>query len=50
MAHKSRVFGDLLDFVSTSRSRPAVTLAALSFAICHFVVLKTEPAFHRRNG
>jgi hypothetical protein len=44
MAHKSRVFGDLLDFVSTSRSRSAVTLAALSFAVCHFVVLGTEPA------
>ena len=44
MAHRSRVFGDLLDFVSTSRSRSAVTLAALSFAICHFVVLGTGPA------
>ena len=45
MAHKSRVFGDLLDFVSSSRSRSAVTLAALAFAICHCVVLGTEPAF-----
>jgi hypothetical protein len=44
MAHKSHVFGDLLDIVSTSRSKSAVTLAALSFAICHFVVLGTGPA------
>jgi hypothetical protein len=41
MALKSRVFDDLLHFASTSRSRSAVTLAAVSFAICHLVVMGT---------
>jgi hypothetical protein len=44
MALKSRVFDDLLHFASTSRSRSAVTLAAVSFAICHLFVLGTSPA------
>jgi hypothetical protein len=41
MALKSRVFDDLLDFASTSRSKSAVTLAAVSFAICQLVVMGT---------
>jgi hypothetical protein len=39
MALKSRVFDDLLHFASASRSKSAVTLAAVSFAICHLVVM-----------
>jgi TctA family transporter len=41
MAHKSRVFDDLLHFASASRSKSAVTLAAVSFAICHLIVVGT---------
>ena len=41
MALKSRVFDDLLHFASASRSKTAVTLAAVSFAICHLVVMGT---------
>ena len=41
MALKSRVFDELLHFASTSRSRSAVTLAAVSFAVCHLVVVGT---------
>jgi hypothetical protein len=44
MAVKSRVFDDLLHFASTSRSRSTVTLAAVSFAVCHLVVMGTSPA------
>lgn len=43
MAHKTRVFDDLLHFASTSRSRSMVTLAAVSFAICHLFVMGTGP-------
>ena len=43
MAHKSGLFDDFLHYVSTSRSRTAVTLAAISFAVCHFIVLATSP-------
>ena len=41
MALNSRVFGDLLQFASASRSKSAVALAAVSFAICHVVVMGT---------
>jgi len=41
MALKSRVFDDLLHFASASRSRSAVTLAAVSFAVCHLAVMGT---------
>ncbi len=41
MALKSRVFDDLLHFASTSRSKSAVTFAAVSFAICQLVVMGT---------
>ena len=40
MALKSRV-DDLLHFASASRSKSAVTLAAVSFAICHLIVMGT---------
>jgi len=42
MAFKSQVFDDLLHFASASRSKSAVTLAAVSFAICHLVVMGTR--------
>ena len=44
MALKSRIFDDLLHFASTSRSRSTVTLAAVSFAVCHLVVMGTGAA------
>ena len=44
MALKSRVFDDLLHLASTSRSRSTVTLAAVSFAICHLFVMGTGSA------
>lgn len=43
MALKSRVFDDLLHFASTPRSRATVTLAAVSFAVCHLLVMGTGP-------
>jgi hypothetical protein len=42
MAPKSRIFDELLRFASTSRSRSMVTLAAVSFAICHLVAMGTS--------
>jgi hypothetical protein len=44
MAVKSQVFDDLLHFASTSRSKSTVTLAAVSFAVCHLVVMGTYAA------
>jgi hypothetical protein len=44
MALKSRVFDNILELASTSRSRSVVTLAAVSFAICHLVVMGTGPS------
>jgi hypothetical protein len=44
MATKAQVFHNLLNFASTSRSRSTVTLAAVSFAICHLVVMGTTQA------
>lgn len=44
MAHKFRLVDDLLHLASTSRSRSVVTAAAISFAICHLVVLAASPA------
>jgi hypothetical protein len=43
MAHKYGVLDDLLHFVSASRSRSAVMLAAVSFAIFHLAVMATAP-------
>jgi len=43
MAHKSGLLDDFLHFASTSRSRAAVSLAAISFALCHGIVLATTP-------
>jgi hypothetical protein len=45
MAHKPQLFDDFLHFASTSRSRSIVTLAAVSFAVCHLVVMGTGAAF-----
>jgi hypothetical protein len=44
MALKSAIFDDLLRFASTSRSKSTVTLAAVSFAVCHLVVMGTGSA------
>ena len=44
MALKSHFVDDLLRVASASRSRTAVTLAAVSFAICHFIVMGTANA------
>ena len=44
MALKSHFVDDLLRFASASRSMTAVTLAAVSFAICHFIVMGTANA------
>jgi hypothetical protein len=44
MAHRYRLVDGLLHLASTSRSRSVVTAAAISFAICHFVVLAAAPA------
>jgi hypothetical protein len=41
MAHKSGVLDDFLHFASTPRSRAAVSLAAISFAVCHLIVVGT---------
>jgi hypothetical protein len=43
MAHKSGVLDDFLHFASTPRSRAAVSFAAISFAVCHGIVLATAP-------
>jgi hypothetical protein len=44
MADKSQVFDGLLHFASTPQSRSMVTLAAVSFAVCHLVVMGTSAA------
>ena len=41
MALKTPVLDNILHFASSSRSKSAVTLAAVSFAICHLVVMGT---------
>jgi hypothetical protein len=43
MARRVPLVDDLLHRASTSRARSVVTAAAVSFAICHFVVLATAP-------
>jgi hypothetical protein len=43
MALKAQVFGNFLNFASTQRSKSTVTLAAVSFAICHLIVMGTAP-------
>jgi hypothetical protein len=43
MAPKSRILGELLHFASTSRSTSMVTLAAVSFAVCHGVAIASSP-------
>jgi hypothetical protein len=44
MALKSRGFDDLLHFAAASRTRATVTLAAVSFAVCHLLVMGTGSA------
>jgi hypothetical protein len=44
MALKYHFVDDILRLASASRSRSAVTLAAVSFAICHFLVMGTASA------
>jgi hypothetical protein len=44
MALKPGLFDDLLHFASTSRSRSTVTLAAVSFAVCHLIIMATGPS------
>jgi hypothetical protein len=39
MANMHGAWDSFLHIVSTSRSRSAVTLAAVSFAVCHLVVM-----------
>lgn len=43
MAHRLRLVNEVLHLASTARSRSVVTAAAISFAICHFVVLAAAP-------
>jgi hypothetical protein len=43
MAHKFHLVDDLLHFASTSKARSVVSAAAISFAICHLVVLAAGP-------
>ena len=43
MTHKFPQIDGLLHLASTSKARSVVTLAAVSFAVCHFVVLATAP-------
>jgi hypothetical protein len=43
MLFKSRVLDKFLNLASTSRAKSAITLAAVSFAICHFVAMATMP-------
>jgi hypothetical protein len=44
MARRPPFFDDLLQLASTSRARSMVKCAAVSFAVCHFVVLATAPS------
>jgi hypothetical protein len=43
MAHKFHPVDGLLHLASTSYARSVLTIAAVSFAVCHFVVLATAP-------
>lgn len=43
MAHKFPLVDGLLHVASTSRARSVLTVAAVSFAVCHCVVLATAP-------
>jgi hypothetical protein len=43
MAHKAQLFDNLLNFASTQRSKSTVTLAAVSFAVCHLLFVGTAP-------
>ena len=43
MTHKFPLVDGLLHLASTSRTRSVLAVAAVSFAVCHFVVLATAP-------
>ena len=43
MAHNLPLVDGLLHLASTSHARAVVTVAAVSFAVCHIVVLATAP-------
>ena len=43
MAHRTRGWEEFLDLTSTPAWRSAVLLAAVSFALCHLIVLLTPP-------
>jgi hypothetical protein len=43
MADRGHLVDGLLHLASTSRARSVVTAAAVSFALCHFVVLAADP-------
>jgi hypothetical protein len=44
MAQKFHLVDDLLHLASTSRTRSAVSAAAIAFAVCHLMVLASSPA------
>ena len=46
MAHNLPVVDGLLHLASTSHARAVVTVAAVSFAVCHIVVLATAPTLN----
>jgi surface polysaccharide O-acyltransferase-like enzyme len=43
MAHKIPLVDGVLHLASTARAKSVLTAAAVSFAVCHFVVLATAP-------
>jgi hypothetical protein len=45
-----RVIDGILQFASASRSRAAVSLAAISFALCHLLVIATAPTMASVSG
>jgi hypothetical protein len=50
MAHKFPLVDGLLHLASTSHARSVVTVAAVSFAVCHIVVLATAPTLGAVGG
>jgi hypothetical protein len=50
MAHNLPLLDGLLHLASTSHARSVVTVAAVSFAVCHIVVLATAPTLGAVGG
>jgi hypothetical protein len=50
MAHKFPLVDGLLHLASTSHARSVVTVAAVSFAVCHIVVLAAAPTLGAVGG